>query len=101
MEPLGIDMGWQFRRSLKLPLGFRANFSRRGIGWSAGVKGYRVGVDALKRKYQYISIPGTGIYRRDYFKKLPVTPLSQNFRASKFFWVVLIIVLVLYVVSHM
>lgn len=35
-------MGWRFRRSVKLPLGFRLNFSKSGMGWSWGVKGARV-----------------------------------------------------------
>ncbi len=58
-------MGWRFRRSIRLgPLRF--NLSKSGVGASVGVPGFRVGKDAKGRDYQQISIPGTGIYRRDY-----------------------------------
>lgn len=36
------------------------------MGYSVGVRGARVGRDAGGRKYSALSIPGTGIYRRDY-----------------------------------
>ncbi len=53
-------MGWYFRRSLNLgPL--RLNLSRRGVGWSVGGRGLRVGESADKRGYTRASIPGTGI----------------------------------------
>ena len=35
-------MGWRYRKSVKLPLGFRLNFSKSGMGWSWGVKGARI-----------------------------------------------------------
>jgi len=59
-------MAWRFRRSLKLgPI--RLNFSKSGIGYSAGVRGFRVGTDAKGRAYTATSIPGTGIYNRQYY----------------------------------
>ncbi len=68
-------MGWNFRRSLNLgPL--RLSASKSGIGYSIGVRGFRVGKDAKGRKYTATSIPGTGIYRRDYLRSraLPIPP---------------------------
>ena len=59
-------MGWSFRRSVNLGP-FRMNFSKSGIGYSFGVKNARIGRDARGRKYSNVSIPGTGIYRRDYY----------------------------------
>lgn len=60
-------MGWNFRRSLNLgPL--RLNASKSGIGYSVGVRSFRVGKDAKGRKYTATSIPGVGIYRRDYLQ---------------------------------
>jgi hypothetical protein len=51
-------MAWRFRRSLKLgPL--KLNFSRSGIGYSAGVRGFRVDTDAKGSTYTAASIPGT------------------------------------------
>lgn len=68
-------MGWNFRRSINLgPL--RINASKSGIGYSVGGRGFRVGEDAKGRKYTAASIPGTGIYRRDYFQS--VTPRNQG-----------------------
>lgn len=66
-------MAWRFRKSKRLPLGFRLNFSRRGIGYSWGIRGFRVGRDAQGRVVRTVSIPGTGIYRRDY-----LTPKSPQ-----------------------
>lgn len=58
-------MGWGFRRSLKLgPL--RLNLSKSGVGYSVGVRGFRVGKDAKGRSYTSASIPGTGLYSRNY-----------------------------------
>ena len=42
------------------------------MGFSFGGRGLRVGRDAKGRNYRQISIPGTGIYRRDYLKRGPV-----------------------------
>ena len=35
-------MGWRYRKSINLGLGFRINLSKSGIGYSWGVPGYRV-----------------------------------------------------------
>jgi hypothetical protein len=58
-------MGWGFRRSINFGP-FRMNFSKSGIGYSVGVPGARIGKDAKGRKYSQLSIPHTGVYRRDY-----------------------------------
>jgi hypothetical protein len=66
-------MGWGFRRSVKLgPL--KLNFSKSGVGYSVGVRGYRVGKDAKGRAYTAASIPGTGIYSRTYSGKGETAP---------------------------
>ncbi|MBV9085069.1 MAG: DUF4236 domain-containing protein [Acidobacteriaceae bacterium] len=58
-------MGWQFRKGFNLgPL--RINLSRSGLGCSVGVRGARIGKDAQGRAYSSLSVPNTGIYRRDY-----------------------------------
>lgn len=53
------------------------NLSRSGVGYSVGTRGFRVGKDAQGRKYSAISIPGTGIYRRDYLSTPPRLASSQ------------------------
>ena len=69
-------MGWNLRRSKKLGL-FRVNLSKSGLGFSVGVRGFRVGRDAHGRAYTATSIPGTGIYRKDYLKKTQAPPPPQ------------------------
>jgi Protein of unknown function (DUF4236) len=60
-------MGWNIRRSFSLG-SLRINLSKKGVGASVGVRGFRVGQDAGGRNYSQVSIPGTGIYRRDYYR---------------------------------
>jgi hypothetical protein len=54
-------MGWSFRKSVKLGGGVRLNFSKSGVGVSAGVKGFRV---SSNRRGSYVTIGGNGIYYR-------------------------------------
>lgn len=56
-------MAWNFRKSINLGYGLRANLSKHGIGYSAGVRGARVGISARKQPYKYIALPG-GFYNR-------------------------------------
>lgn len=54
-------MGFRFRKSYKLPGGFRINLSKSGIGYSWGVKGYRITKKANGNVRKTVSVPGTGI----------------------------------------
>ena len=54
-------MGFRYRKSINLGGGFRVNLSKNGIGYSWGVKGYRITKTADGRTRQTVSIPGTGI----------------------------------------
>lgn len=54
-------MGLRFRKSINLGGGFRINISKSGIGYSWGVKGFRVTKTANGRIRTTSSIPGTGI----------------------------------------
>src|SRR3954451_24090056 len=61
-------MGWSYRKSIRAgPL--RVNVSKSGVGYSVGSTGFRVGRDAKGRAYRSISIPHTGIYKREYYSK--------------------------------
>jgi len=58
-------MGWNLRKPFNFgPL--RINLSKKGVGYSVGVRGFRIGRDAKGRDYSQTSIPGTGIYKRTY-----------------------------------
>ena len=52
-------MGWSFRRSKSFGL-FRFNYSKSGLGFSFGVPGARVGVNAKGKKYVRGGIPVPG-----------------------------------------
>lgn len=81
-------MSWRFSRRINFgPL--RITFSKSGIGWSLGGKGYRTGVDSKGRKYNNVSIPGTGVSKRTYEN----TP-SANSSNKKFHWGIIIIIFV-------
>lgn len=66
-------MGLYFRKSISLGHGMRMNFSKGGIGFSAGVKGLRVSTGPRGTRAT-ASIPGTGIY---YTKQLN-SPSKQH-----------------------
>ena len=53
-------MGFRFRKSLNLGP-FRINFSKSGVGYSFGGKGFRVTKTATGKTRTTASIPGTGI----------------------------------------
>ncbi|HEX2950190.1 MAG TPA: DUF4236 domain-containing protein [Armatimonadota bacterium] len=59
-------MGWRFRRSISLGKGVRLNLSKSGVGISAGVKGFRVGMGP-RGTYSSMGIPGTGLYNIQYY----------------------------------
>lgn len=75
-------MGWNWRKSINFgPL--RINLTKRGTGYSAGVRGFRMGRNAKGQNYNQISIPGTGIYKR--------TVSNQRGNAGRTLAVVLVI----------
>jgi Protein of unknown function (DUF4236) len=57
----GYGMGFSARKSIKLAPGVRMTFSKSGVSYSAGTKGYRVTRTAGGRVQRTASIPGTGI----------------------------------------
>jgi hypothetical protein len=57
-------LAWRFRKSARLPLGFRLNASKSGLGFSWGFRGFRIGRDAKGRTVRTLSIPGTGVFNR-------------------------------------
>ena len=72
-------MGFRYRKSINLGGGFRVNLSTKGIGYSWGVKGYRVTKTADGRTRQTVSIPGTGIsYVEEHGKKRQQSAGSQT-----------------------
>ena len=66
-------MGFRFQRRIRIALGVRLNLSKSGIGGSVGRTGVRLGLDAKRRKYFSVGLPGTGMSYRTFFGR-PVTP---------------------------
>ena len=54
-------MGFRYRKSINLGGGFKINLSKSGVGYSWGVKGYRITQKAGGGTRRTVSIPGTGI----------------------------------------
>ncbi len=97
-------MGWTFHRSFNFgPL--RVNLSKKGAGISLGSRGFRVGKDAAGRQYTHTSIPGTGIYRRDYYKSAPPQANQTNpphrYLSSKYFWLLMLLAVGLWVILRL
>ena len=66
-------MGFRFQRRIRVAPGVRLNLSKSGVGGSVGRTGLRLGVDAKRRKYFSLGLPGTGLSYRTFFGR-PVTP---------------------------
>lgn len=56
-----FKMGFRFRKRINLGKGFRINMSKSGIGYSWGVKGFRITKTAKGTTRKTFSVPGTGI----------------------------------------
>ena len=56
-------MGWTYHKSVHFGP-FRVNLSKSGIGYSLGAKDFRVGVNSRGRRYESITVPGTGLTYR-------------------------------------
>ena len=83
-------MGWNWRKAFRFgPL--RINLSKKGVGYSLGVRGFRVGRDAKGQDYSQTSIPGTGIYKRSYSGR---TSGSKNWTLAALVAVFLILLLI-------
>ena len=83
-------MGWNWRKTFNFgPL--RVNLSKKGVGYSVGARGLRVGRDAKGQNYDQVSIPGTGIYKRTYSKG-PAS--SKTWRAAAIIAILLVLLLV-------
>jgi len=60
-------MGLRFQRRIRVAPGVRLNLSKSGVGLSAGRTGLRICMDAKRRKYFSVGLPGTGLSDRTFF----------------------------------
>lgn len=88
----GFYMGLRYRKSINLGGRFRINLSKSGIGYSWGVKGYRITKTAKGTARTTASIPGTGISyvhetgggkKRNTVPTTPVSAINNNLYDTK------------------
>ena len=60
-------MGLRFQRRVRIAPGVRLNLSKSGVGVSVGRSGLRIGMDATRRKFFSVGLPGTGLSYRTFF----------------------------------
>lgn len=78
-------MGFRFRKSVKMGP-FRINFSKSGVGWSVGGKGYRYTKKANGGTRTTISAPGTGLsYVHETSTKKKATSTNQKTNVAQSF----------------
>ena len=63
-------MGLRIIKSINIGKHFKVNLSKSGVGFSAGVKGFRVTRTANSKYRKTITVPGTGISYVDESKDL-------------------------------
>lgn len=74
-------MGWRFRKIFQYGP-FRWTLSKRGIGTSWGIAGFRIGISPSGDRYISLGLPGTGLYFIRYFRgsspQPPIGPSGQG-----------------------
>lgn len=60
-------MGLRFQRRIRIAPGVRLNLSKSGVGVSVGRTGLRLGMDAKRKRYFSVGLPGTGLSYRTFF----------------------------------
>jgi len=60
-------MGFRFQRRIRIAPGVRVNLSKSGVGASVGRTGLRLGMDAKRKKYFSVGLPGSGLSYRTFF----------------------------------
>lgn len=75
-------MAWNFKKSKSFGKFARLNISKRGVGFSLGAKGFRVGVNS-KGVYRTFSIPRTGLSNTKYISTSKKTP-SNNLEEKSY-----------------
>jgi hypothetical protein len=71
---MGVHLGWRFRKIFRLGP-FRTTWSKKGLGFSWGLSGFRFGVSPDGRRYLSFGLVGTGLY---YIKYLDQVPKQQS-----------------------
>ena len=76
-------MGFRFKKSFNIGKHFKINLSKSGIGYSFGVKGFRIGKTAKGKTEKTLSLPGTGLSYKTIKKEESVIPKKTRYDKSK------------------
>lgn len=76
-------MGFYYRRSIDIGP-FRVNVGSRGVGYSVGGRGFRVGRSASGRRYTSFGLPGTGLGYRSSCALFVLGTLAAGFVLVRF-----------------
>ncbi len=71
-------MTFRYQKRIRLVPGLHLNISRRGVGFSAGPRGFHLGIDTRRRPYLSAGIPGTGLSWREYGAQQPQGAHNAN-----------------------
>lgn len=69
----------RFRRTISLGGGFRLNFTKRGVGVSAGTRGLRRSWHSTGHRTTSIGLPGTGLFWQK-IERVNTTRVSRRAR---------------------
>ena len=61
-------MSIRFRRTFSILPGIKLHFGSRGVGISAGRRGFHVGIDSKGKGYVSAGLPGSGLYVKEPLK---------------------------------
>lgn len=75
-------MSWRFRKIFQSGP-FRWTWTKKGVGWSWGIPGFRYGVSPTGQHYISIGIPGTGLYFIKYLGKRKAVSQDKNMSISE------------------
>ena len=71
------------KKSFNIGKHFKINLSKSGIGYSFGVKGFRIGKTAKGKTEKTLSLPGTGLSYKTIKKEESVIPKKTRYDKSK------------------
>jgi hypothetical protein len=88
-------MSLRFQRRIKILPGLHLNLSKSGMGFSAGPRGFHVGIDSRKQPYWSAGLVGTGLSWREYPHAQPKPADAPRSGGCALLLLVLVILIVL------
>lgn len=76
-------MGFRFKKSFNIGKHLKINLSKSGVGYSFGVKGFRIGKTAKGKTEKTLSLPGTGLSYKTVKKEDDIATKKTKYDKSK------------------